>query len=203
MPASKRVKKSVLFIIPRYLRSGGRQREPWSGSYLLAGWKRRRSPACRADGDLAAQLQAARTKDQRPLGLLNPRTREGAGKPSRARRHNLLSSVLHRCFLHASSHKPSTARKDARSGRNAGVPAVRKDHAAAENGDGDAVALAQLLQVHLAGPLAAAVPACATPRLVSMPAPQGPRCHASLVRMCLSHIRASPTFPGWERVGQR
>ena len=42
----------------------------------------------------------------------------------------------------------------------AGAPAVRKDHAAAEDGHGHAPALMQLLQLHLARPLAAAVPAC-------------------------------------------
>ena len=39
------------------------------------------------------------------------------------------------------------------------MPAVREDHAAAEDGDGHAIALMQLLQLHLARPLAAAVPA--------------------------------------------
>ena len=40
------------------------------------------------------------------------------------------------------------------------APAVREDHAAAENGHGHAPAIVQLLQLRLARPLAAAIPAC-------------------------------------------
>ena len=39
------------------------------------------------------------------------------------------------------------------------APAVREDHAAAEDEDGHAVALVQLLQLHLARPLSGTIPA--------------------------------------------
>ena len=48
------------------------------------------------------------------------------------------------------------------------MPAVREDHAAAEDGDGHAAALVQLLQLHLARPLAAAIPARMAPLLLSL-----------------------------------
>ncbi len=47
------------------------------------------------------------------------------------------------------------------------MPAVREDHAAAKDGDGDAVALVKLLQLHLTRPLAAAVPARMRPQSYS------------------------------------
>ena len=52
-----------------------------------------------------------------------------------------------------------------------GAPAVREDHAAAEDGHGHAAELMQLLQLHLARPLGAAVPARMRPRPSALACP--------------------------------